>query len=419
MLTVIRGSAERAEISAKTTSSLANVLHEAIEGAQAALDSTPQLLEILKQAGVVDAGGQGIVFMLQGLERYVLGLDATIADPGEPVDTGVRMAFLDQVADSDGEDSFGYCTNFMIFGSEFDFDRIRDDIGAMGRSAVIVGDDTMIKVHIHTENPGQVLSHALGLGWLDQIRIDNMSVQTGALVEQRAAAVAQAAFEEGQHVHGTISIVAVASGEGLASALRSMGANLIVHGGQTMNPSTEELLDAIERSPTSEVILLPNNRNIVLTANKAAEISQRLVRVVPTTSVPQALAALSSFSPERPLDANVAAMLNAVSSVISLELTRAVRDVEINGMRIVKGQMIGLVDDALVASGDDISSVAANLFARVDRHDAELVTVFSGELASAADILALDGAVARAFPDAEADFQAGGQPHHLFVMSVE
>ena len=277
----------------------------------------------------------------------------------------------------------------------------------------------MIKVHVHTENPGRVLDYAIGLGSLDQIKIDNMSVQTEVLTEQRAAAVANDGSDQGELVHGTISVVAVAAGDGLADALRAMGANLIVHGGQTMNPSTEDLLAAIERAPTDEVILLPNNKNIILTANQVAGLSQRSVRVVPTASVPQALAALSSFNPDQSLDANHQAMTSTLSSVISLEITRAVRDVELNGVQIETGQTIGLIDDELVVSGDEIASVAADLFSRIEADEAELVTVFSGNDASESDVTALQVAVAHAFPEAEAEFQHGGQAHYLFVISVE
>jgi len=412
MLTVIRGAAERASATARRTSSLTTVLNDAIAGAQRALDSTPDLLDILRQAGVVDAGGQGIVIVLQGLERYARG-DVTI-DPEvvSPLGTGANMAFLDFNADLHGEDEFGYCTNFMVLSDGFDFQTARDDIAAMGRSAVIVGDGVMLKVHIHTENPGQVLEYAIGLGSLDQIKIDNMATQTAVLTAQRATAVVDA-------VPGSIAIVAVASGEGLANALRTMGATCIVPGGQTMNPSTEELLKAVEQAPCDEVILLPNTKNSILTANQVASLTKRSVRVVPTISVPQALAALASFHPEKPLDANVENMTAALAAVISLELTRAVRDVEISGIQVAKGQTIGLINDELIVAGDDLPSVARELLARTDAGDAELITVFSGEDATDADIAALRRVVDDAFPGAESEFQVGGQPHYLFVIGIE
>jgi len=418
MLTVIRGAAERAVTAAERTPALTAVLREAIAGARDALATTPQLLDILRQAGVVDAGGQGIVVILEGLERFAHG-DTTIelrelSEAG----TGAGMAFLDRVEDLHGEDEFGYCTNFMVFGTGLDFERARDDIAAMGQSAVIVGDDTMLKVHIHTENPGQVLHYAVQLGSLDQIKIDNMSSQTEILSGQRAAAVASAAPSPELH-HGTICVVAVAAGDGLANALRAMGATSVVAGGQTMNPSTEDLLKAVDQQPTGEVIILPNNKNIIMAANQVAELTDRTVRVVPTISVPQALAALATFNPAEPLDDNVESMTAALEGVVSLELTKAVRDVELDGVQVANGQVIGLVDDRLVAAGDDIATVARALFAGIDAEAAELVTIFSGADATDDDVAAMEAAVAASFPGAESEFQDGGQPHYLFVISVE
>ena len=419
MLTVIRGAADRAETSARRTSSLITVLHEAIDGAQQALDSTPQLLDILRQAGVVDAGGKGIVIILEGLKRFALGETEIEAESIVAQGVGAEMAFLDQVTDLHGEDEFGYCTNFMAFGSGIDFDRVRSDIASMGQSAVIVGDDTMVKVHIHTENPGAVLEYALRLGALDQIKIDNMSRQTEVLTEQRASAVAMEPVDADEPFEGSIAIVAVASGEGLGDALREMGATTIVRGGQTMNPSTKDILKAVDSCLADEIILLPNNKNIIMTANQIAGLTNRSVRVVPTISIPQALAALAAFNPDHSLDANAEAMSDSRSSVTTLELTKAVRDVELNGIRISNGQTIGLIDDELVASGSGVDSVARDLLTRIPEIEPELVTVFAGEDATEADVSALEDVFGAAFPEAEMEFQNGGQPHYLFIVSIE
>ncbi|MDQ3656140.1 MAG: DAK2 domain-containing protein [Chloroflexota bacterium] len=419
MLTVIRGAADRASTTAQRTPSLTTVLRDAIDGAQAALDSTPQLLDILRQAGVVDAGGQGIVFILQGLERYAHG-DTAIADESAPaLGLGVDMRFLDRVSGLHAEDDYGYCTNFMVFGNDLDFDQARSDLAAMGQSAVIVGDDTMLKVHIHTEHPGQVLDYATKLGSLDQIKIDNMSRQTEVLVAQRATATVSHEATDAEAFQGAIAVVAVAAGDGLADALRSMGAAVVVRGGQTMNPSTEDLLEAINRIPAGQVILLPNNKNIILAANQVANLTDRTVRVVPTTSVPQGLAALAAFNVDQPLDSNVDSMTGALKTVTSLELTKAVRDVELNGVHIANGQTIGLIDNELAAAGDDLASVATALFARAELGSPELVTAFAGTDATDADISALRHALTLAFPETEAEFPDGGQPHYLFVIGVE
>jgi dihydroxyacetone kinase-like predicted kinase len=274
----------------------------------------------------------------------------------------------------------------------------------------------MVKVHIHTENPGEVLQYALGLGELDQIKIDNMSLQTETLTGQREAATANPPAQD--EIIGDIAVVAVAAGEGLSDALRAMGATTIVKGGQTMNPSTEDLLAAVEGSPADQVIVLPNNKNIILAANQLPGLTLRTVRIVPTRSVPQALAALSVFNASDPIDENVEAMTDALGNVTSIEITRAVRNVELNGVDITAGQVIGLCDSELVAAGNSVAETAAALFAGT-RDDVELVTVFAGIDAGDDEIADLESVVADAFPDADHEFQAGGQPHYLFVISLE
>jgi DAK2 domain fusion protein YloV len=428
MLTVIRGAAERASKAAERSPSLVTVLHAAVMGARDALASTPGLLDILRQANVVDAGGQGVVYILEGLERFAGG--ETFA-PDELSDTatatGASMAFLDQIGELHGEDPFGYCTNFMVFGKDLDFEKSRNHIAAMGQSAVIVGDDSILKVHIHTENPGRVLDYAIGLGDLDQIKIDNMSKQTDALTAQRSDAVSSSpapvlprlALEERQPNLGSQAIVTCAAGDGLADALRAMGATTVVRGGQTTNPSTADLLDAVEAEDVDQVILLPNNKNIILTANQIAELTPKQVRVVPSTSVPQGLAALAVFNDGHNLDQNVENMSDALKTVQTVELTMAVRDVELNGVQVAKGQTIGLIDDQLFVSGDSIPAVARDVLARIPRTDAELISIFPGEDACEEDVRAVSDVVSETFTSAEVEVHEGGQPHYLFIIAIE
>lgn len=414
MLTVIRGAAERAAVAAQRTPSLITILHEAVLGAQKALDSTPELLDILRQAGVIDAGGQGVVLILDGLEKYANGESVAFADEGSSGAVGANMAFLDQVDALHGEDTFGYCTNFMVFGSGMDFDRCRDDIAAMGQSAVIVGDERILKVHIHTLDPGSVLAYAVTLGDLDQIKIDNMSKQTEALSTQRSEAARSASPPP-----GNLAVVAVAAGDGIADALTTMGSTAIVRGGQTMNPSTEDLLGAVEAQPVDKVIVLPNNKNIVLTANQIASLTEKQVRVVPATSIPQALAALAVFNAEHSIDENASNMTRALTTIQTVELTHAVRDVVLNGVCVSSGQAIGLLDDELIAAGDSLTDVATTAITRIDRDDAELVSVFTGKDASDDDTATMRVILTDAFPDAEVEVHDGGQPHYLFIIGIE
>lgn len=418
MLTVIRGAADRAEAAAQRTPSLTTVLRDAIAGAQAALDSTPHLLDILRQAGVVDAGGQGLVIILEGLERYAVG-DTAVAAGSSTVEPTASFRAVPIRTDLHDEDSYGYCTNFMVFGQGLDFNRVRDEIAAMGQSAVIVGDETMLKVHIHTERPGQVLDYATRLGSLDQIKIDNMSRQTAELAARHVDPPGFSQPIASGLLPGTIAIVAVAAGEGLAGALRNMGATTVVRGGQTMNPSTEDLLEAINGTGADRVIMLPNNPNVIMTANQAAKWTERDVRVAPTRSVPQGLAALAAFQSGETLGRNVELMTAALPGVLTLELTTAVRDVSLNGVVVRQGQTIGLIDDELAAAGNDIASVASELFTRADMDAPDLVTVFAGADATETDIMALRQAVSRAFPEAEMELADGGQPHYRFVIGIE
>ena len=418
MLTVIKVAAERAETAAGRTPVLAAVLTEAHRGAAAALTETPQQLEILRQAGVVDAGGQGVVLILEGMACAARGQPLPAPLPAIAGGLGAEMAFLDRVGELHGEDAFGYCTNFMIFGEGIDFETARAELAAMGESAVIVGDDRIVKVHIHALNPGQVLDYAVGLGELGQIKIDNMNAQTRALTEQRSASAAVFPPPTPQPI-GKQAVVAVAAGDGLAAALRSMGAAAVVRGGQTENPSTKELLHAVEAAPGDEVILLPNNPNILLAAGQVSSLTEKRVRVCPSRSMPQGLAALEAFSAEAGLEENVARMEAALGLVTTIELTRAIRAASIAGVSTAAGQVIALRDDQLVAAGNDEAGALRAALATVNFENAELVTIFLGQDATDADAASLEAVVAEVCPDAEVQVLPGGQPHYWFVIGIQ
>ncbi len=426
MLTVIRVAAEDAQEKATPNSTVADVLEAALEGAKRALAETPQMLDILRQAGVVDAGGQGVVYLLDGMYRYALG-NTTIDEESSVEQVGAEMDFLDDVSELHGDDPFGYCTNFMVFGEGIDFETARDTFNDMGQSVVAVGDETVVKVHIHTENPGEVLQYALSLGYLDQIKIDNMTLQTEELKGQRSGSSDQpdpdlpswAGSPIPSDVHGDIGIIAVAAGEGLANALLSMGANLIVRGGQTMNPSTEDLLQAVQSLPVDNVIILPNNKNIILAAQQLVEISEKSVHVVPSKSVPDGLTALSAFSFNDDIDSNVAGMTTAMEGVSSIEITVSVRDVELNGVDVKEGQLIGLLNGDLVQSGTDLDKIVEETLKSIEDTDPELLTVFVGEGATEEHTSTLESLVGDMYPEAEIEVVAGNQPHYLYIIAVE
>lgn len=422
MLSVARGAAEAAERAAVATASLSAVLDDAVAGAVAALAATPDQLPILKQAGVVDAGGHGIVLILRACRDFARGdTDGVTATASDAVPVGEAMEFFDNLDDLHEADEFGYCTNFMVFADGLDFARERDAIAAMGQSAVIVGDESMLKVHIHTEHPGEVLEYAIGLGELDQVRIDSMTRRTRLLEGQRANA--RAAHENGLVLTRTpetkLAILAVASGEGISDALRSMGASGIVPGGQTMNPSTEEMLAAVNAVDNESVLLLPNNRNILMAASQVPMLTDKAIRIVPTRSIPQGLASLAAYNDELSLDANLKAMTAAAAGVTTVELVRAVRNAKIGQIKVRRGQILGLHDEAIVAAGDDEVDVLRAAVASADHQDAELVTIFTGEGVTDAEADAVRRACAALLPGAEIESHPGGQPHIRFIISIE
>lgn len=419
MLSVIRAAAEAAMAASQTQPSITDVLQAALDGARVALERTPEQLDILRQAGVVDAGGQGVVYFLEGMLKSATGDTDLPTGTDSPGDIGGDMAFLDQVEELHGEDAFGYCTNFMVFGNDIAPEREREHIASMGQSAVIVGTDTMLKVHIHTLNPGDVLAYAITLGDLDQIKIDNMNKQTEALAGQRMAGAATPAIDEADRVHGSVGIIAVAAGEGISNALLSLGVTRIVEGGQTMNPSTQELLAAVEESPATELIVLPNNKNILMSASQVPELTSKDVRIVPTRSIPAALNALTAFNTDHSLDDNVAEMADAMADTIAVAVTRAVRDVELNGVTVEQGQSIGLINDDLKISGDDDLEVALRTLDEAGVDDPELLTVFVGKDVDSADADRLDQTLAERWPDAEVEMHEGGQPHYRYIISAE
>jgi len=421
MLTVIRGAAAAAKAASEQSPAVLEVLSAARAGAQEALDGTPNQLDILRQAGVVDAGGQGVVYILDAFVRSANG-DTELPGEESTGEIASDMAFLDMVDETHGEDAFGYCTNFMVFGRGIDAEKSRAEIAAMGQSAVIVGDDTMLKVHIHTLNPAEVLAYALRLGDLDQIKIDNMSLQTEALTSQRrqtAGKPAAPTVSDEDRVHGDLAIIAVAAGKGISEALYSLGVTSIIEGGQTMNPSTQELLDAVEATSARQIILLPNNKNIIMTANQVAELTDKDVRIVPTRSIPAALAALTAFNTDQSIDENVNDMTESMNDVCGIAITRAVRDVELNGVKVEKGQTIGLINDDLATAGDDELEVVMQTFSAAEVEDPELLTVFVGEEVSDDEAQALRSALTAAWPDAEIEMHSGGQPHYRYIISAE
>ncbi len=416
MLTVIREAAEAVQKAIDSDADMCNVLVTATDGARRALARTPDMLPILRQAGVVDAGGKGLVVILDGLLRFAHGEDPLASVPRLSTDVASSMNFLDQVELVHGVDEFGYCTNFLLTGDELDVTRFRDAMNELGSSAVVVGTERALKVHVHSEHPGTLLETALTFGDLEDVHIDNMAVQTRRLLAERSTRASQSTTSV-QPV--AIAVVAVASGNGLTEALTGMGANQVIDGGATTNPSTEEILRAVERAPSDAVIILPNDSNVISAARQVANLTDKTVRVVPSRSVPQGISALSAFNPALGVDENTKAMTSALEIVDTVTVTRASRDAQIDGVTARQGEYIGLLEGRMVSAGESMSDVALAALAKSGAANAELLTLFTG---ATADPTAVDGlllAINNAFPDLTVEVVAGDQPHHDVIMAVE
>ncbi len=418
ILTVARRAAEAAEAAAAATATATaqQVLAAALEAAGEALRHTPEQLPVLREAGVVDAGGQGLVILLEGALAALEGrsLGAAHTSLGQ-IDAGWLRA--SQHGDDTGHEAWGYCTQFVITAPGLDLDAIRSTLSDGASSVLVVGDDQAVHIHLHTLDPGAVLSSGVAFGSLHNIKVDNMSDQNAALV----AASAQPPIAADQPPPAAIAlpVVAVVAGDGLARLFTSLGVSRIVRGGQTMNPSLQQLADAAEAVTGDTVVLLPNNPNVQLVCQHVGEVIAKRVIVVPTHTIPQGIAALLAVGLDDTVDQQAAAMLAALDSVRSIEVTTATRSITIDGVVVEEGQSIALLDQKLVAA--TASPLAALQRALDAAHMAPgaLLTVYYGDTISQEQAETAAAAL-RARPGApEVDAVRGGQPHYPYIVSIE
>ena len=422
MLTVIRCVAEALESSLQQDGDQDDILSlwsTAYQASRDALDTTPSLLAKLREAGVVDAGGMGIVVILGGAYLHLTGekvedADLELAtaagqiDPSQLASVSVESDFLDSSVESE----WGYCTQFLIQGESLDIERVRADLAERAESLVIIGDERFIKVHAHLEDPGVALSYAVGLGELDQIKIDNMSLQNQDWAS---------GHQERNAPKSGIALVAVAPGDGLARLFTDTSGAVVVSGGQTMNPSVAQLIAAAERSGAEDVILLPNNKNVSITATQAAEReneSQRL-HVVSTATVQQGIAAALAFNSQAPAEDNLRAMNEAVSEVLSIEVTRSIRDTTLGGIAVAEGDYMGLVDGELSVVEDSAEAALLASLASADLSDDHIVTIYWGADSDQETVEELAGKLEEQVPGMQVDLFYGGQPHYPYFVSVE
>jgi len=410
MLTVIKDVSIVAKGSLeKNNEDLVSFMETVVQEARKSVERTPDLLDVLKEAGVVDAGGQGIYILLEGILFYLRGEAEQIEMMEIESPAALQPAFMAARSATTGEKVYGYCTQFLIKGENLSVDRVRDEIEDKGESIVVVGDETTVKVHIHTTNPGAILELGTSMGSLHDLEIQNMDDQHEEFLQARRAPMPPA----------NIAVVSVVCGDGLEDVFCSLGTSAIVSGGQTMNPSTEEILRAIDSVPSDKVIVLPNNKNVVLTAQQAALIATKKVQVLPTKSIPQGLTAMLAFNSEIELENNLAAMNRAQQGVKSVEITRAVREAQIGKVHTRVGDFIGLINGELITSSQNLLQAVSSTAKEANLEDAEIVTLYYGADIKEKEVEELAQAIKTDYPSLNLEVVKGDQPHYCCIMSVE
>ncbi len=405
ILTVARAAAEATANA--TDEEPSQILSVAVDAAHEAVAQTPELLPVLKEAGVVDAGGLGLAIILDGLSRSLRSetLDVDLA-PEAPDAAGwqSQAATLHQAEHG----TPGYCTEFVVSGRDLDPTAARSRIAALGTSLLVVGDETLLRVHVHTAKPDDALDYGRTLGEVSQVKVDNMETQMQTFAGEAAPSNVT-----------DVGIVAVASGAGIAATFRGLGVTKLVEGGQTLNPSAGEIIAAIDSCPQDEVIVLPNNGNIIAAAKQAAAETDKSVVVIPTRSIPQGIAAVLALSPDSSFEENSAAMERAIAEVRSAEVTRAVRATTMDGQQIDAGQAIGIVDGKLSVVASSIEDAVLESIAKMGPENASLLTLYSGSDVRAGDDDALADRLQKQHPDLEIELVRGGQPHYAYLVSLE
>jgi hypothetical protein len=404
ILTVARAAADAARQNAATNDDLVAHLTEVVAAAKIAQAETPELLPVLKEAGVTDSGGQGLVYILEGSLRFLRG---------EPVDldpAGEAAPLLQSSLGAD-EEAYGYDVQFLIQGESLDVGTIRQQIDSLGWSTVVVGDERLVKVHVHSRDPGVPISYGASQGIISDVVVENMETQAKEFVHGHLATA-------GDPV-GEIATVAVVPGSGLAQIFKSLGVNGILPGGQTMNPSIQELLEAIDRVKAEQVLVLPNNSNVILAARQVETLSKKQVVVVPTKTLPQGIAALLAFNYQADLETNAQRMHAAAAQVQTIEVARAVTDRTFNGFNIKPGDVMGLFNDELMSVGQDYEGPVLDILARIQMEAYEIATIYYGCDCSHSQADGLAREISGRFPDLEIEVHSGGQPHYDYIISLE
>lgn len=413
ILTVIRETAEYAVKLAKRENNIEKFLGKVVREANVSLENTPNLLKNLKDAGVVDSGGKGLTLILEGFYLAIVGKAVV---PATAEKTELKNVSLSSADNTSTEDiKFGYCTEFILESDKIDDAGIRDIMLGYGDSLAVVGDEGVIKVHVHTNEPGNVLQEALKYGQLLTIKIENMRMQHENILD----GVAENAEYEEPVEEKEFAFISTSMGDGLASIFKDFGVDHVIEGGQTMNPSTEDFMKAIDKIYAKNIFILPNNSNIIMAANQAKELSDKNIIVIPTKNIPQAVSALVGFNPEATAEENEANMVEALSYVKSGQVTFAVRDTVMNGIEIREGNIIGIAEKEMIAAGDEVDEVAKKLVEKLVDEDSAIITLFYGEDVTEEQAEELRGELEEKFEDIDVELYYGGQPLYYYLISVE
>lgn len=428
ILTVASGIATKAAEMAEETDDLEVFIPAVIEHAQDVLNQTPEMLPVLKEAGVVDSGGQGLLEVIKGAYDAFLGkeIDYSVIEPS----TGVTVNKVN--AEDTADIKFGYCTEFIILTekefTEDDEHEFKKFLSSIGDSIVCVADDDVVKIHVHTNDPGLAIQKALTYGQLSKMKIDNMREEhQEKLIRDAEKLAEQQANEEAAHEEKkpaeprkAMGFIAVSIGAGMNEIFKELGADYIIEGGQTMNPSTEDMLNAIDRVNADTVFILPNNKNIVLAANQAKSlVEEKEIIVIPTKTVPQGITAIINFMPDADAKTNEEAMLEEIKNVKTGQVTYAVRDTHIDDKEIHEGDIMGIGDSGILAVGKDLEETTKELIANLVDEDSELISIYYGEEVSEEDAEKFTEEITELYPDVDVDIQFGGQPIYYYVLAVE
>lgn len=417
ILSVIRAAAETAVTSEKKD--MISLMEEITVSAKDMLDKTPELLPALKKAKVVDSGGMGLYIILQGMfEALKDGIKAEIKDITVEASNNTLAKATEEI-----DIKFGYCTEFIILGDAKNAKAFQNEIETLGDSMIVVGYDDVIKVHIHTNDPGLVLSKAVTIGELSKIKIDNMREEHREILinakDKEVSLLEAQSSEESDNEKKKYGFVTVAMGDGISNIFKDLGIDCVIEGGQTMNPSTQDILDAVNDINAEHIFIMPNNKNIIMAANQAAEISDKDIFVVPTTTIPQGIACSTVFNFDSEVQENFNNLKNAIDEVKTGSVTYAVRDTEIDGINIKEGNMLGIVEGKIKEVGEDKKEVASKVLTDMIDEESELVTVYYGEEVSDEEAKNFENELQEKYDDLDIQFYKGNQPLYYFLISVE